>query len=119
MPRKRTRVTKVVEYSMDLQTLLDVLYDLELYKRFPSLAPFRAKVIRLWSRALQVAAERVRDSRLRKWYSDIVEEFKEALWDLQDAPRSLEGFPAFMKERHNVEAECFVCYSHQRRIALM
>ncbi|KKN32551.1 hypothetical protein LCGC14_0812750 [marine sediment metagenome] len=118
MPRRGARIFKTDECLMDPQLLLNVLYDVLLYERFPLLAPFRPKMVWLRGRVLKLRSERIRDGKLRKWYNDIVEEFKELLWDLQDEHRELEGFPAFMKERHRIEAERFVCYSHHRRITL-
>lgn len=109
MPRRVTRVIEVEgDYQLESDELLQVMRDLQLYTRFPVLVAFRPKMIRLLSRTRQLMEKRIRDTELRKLYYDIVEEFMDFLWELQQTHMLPTGFAAFMKERNNRVADRFV-----------
>ncbi len=120
MPRRASLLTTVEgDCHLEFEQLLKIVCDLQLYSRFPALAVFRPKIIWLQDRVRQLKEQRTRDGKLRKLYYDIVEGFKDLLWELKEAHEIPEGFAAFMRERHNIVATRFVCATWRGQVILV
>lgn len=119
MPRRASKVTTIEgDCHLELEQLLEIMCDLRLYSQFPVLAAFRSKMIRLQSCVQRLQEQRIRDGRLRKLYYDIVEEFKDLLWELYDAHSLPGGFVTFMRERHGTVADRFICSTWRGQVVL-
>lgn len=119
MPRRSEKVVTIDgDCHLDREDVLRVMRDLTLYTRFPMLATFKPKLVRMLARTQQLAKQRSRDAEIRKLYHDSTDEFLTLLWELQQAHRAPEGFAEFMLERHNKQAERFVMQARHGPVVL-